>query len=252
MKAFFAIHLVMGLQPVPSMWDCWSSDPILQVPYIANIMPLKRFEELWAYVHFNDNEKMTSRDDENHDRAFKVRLVMDHLNKRFLKSLSPTKRQAIDEYMIKYQGHSMLKQYVKGKPIKRGFKLWCRCDSKSGFLYEFDLYTGKKMASLNMDWERVLYSCLLKRSLTAAVMFCWQFFQFTTAANFLNYVQHIFPKGAQNFLGVPCPCASWLRACSTANVHLLKRRYSVHSFVYKLYFCYCIGCIRSGKNFEIT
>jgi len=116
MKVFFAIHLVMGLHPVPSMRDCWSSDPILQVPYIANIMPLKRFEELRAYVHFNDNEKMTSRDDENHDRAFKVRLVMDHLNKYFWKSFSPTKRQAIDEHMIKYQGHSILKQHVKGSP----------------------------------------------------------------------------------------------------------------------------------------
>ena len=25
-----------------------------------------------------------------------------------------------------------------------GFKLWCRCDSKTGYLFEFDLYSGKK------------------------------------------------------------------------------------------------------------
>ena len=46
--------------------------------------------------------------------------------------------------MVKYRGHSILKQYVKGKPIQWGFKMWCRCDSKSGYLFEFDLYTGKK------------------------------------------------------------------------------------------------------------
>ena len=36
------------------------------------------------------------------------------------------------------------KQYVNGKPIQCGFKMWCRCDSKSRYLFEFDLYTGKK------------------------------------------------------------------------------------------------------------
>ena len=25
-----------------------------------------------------------------------------------------------------------------------GFNMWCQCDSKSGYLFEFDLYTEKK------------------------------------------------------------------------------------------------------------
>ena len=33
------------------------------------------------------------------------------------------------------------KQYMKNKPIKWGFKWWC---SKTGYLYEFDLYLVKK------------------------------------------------------------------------------------------------------------
>ena len=121
-KAFFGMHIVMGIHKVSSIRDYWSSDPILQVPYIAKIMPLKRFEEHRAYVHFNDNEKMTSRDDKNHDRAFKVRLVLDHFNQCFLKTLSSTKQQSIDEHMMKYKEHSILKHYVKGKPIQWGFK----------------------------------------------------------------------------------------------------------------------------------
>ena len=46
--------------------------------------------------------------------------------------------------MIKFKGHNILRQYVKGKPIQWGFKLWCRCAAKAGYLYEYDLYTGKK------------------------------------------------------------------------------------------------------------
>ena len=29
------------------------------------------------------------------------------------------------------------------KPIKRGFKVWCRCDSKNGYTCSFQVYTGK-------------------------------------------------------------------------------------------------------------
>ena len=37
-----------------------------------------------------------------------------------------------------------MKQYIKNKPIKWGFKVWQRCGASSAFLYEFDIYTGKK------------------------------------------------------------------------------------------------------------
>ena len=62
--------------------------------------------------------------------------------------MTATKQQSIDEHMVKYKGHSILKQYVKGKPVKWGFKMWCRCASKSGYLYEFNLYTGKKSSHI--------------------------------------------------------------------------------------------------------
>ena len=37
-----------------------------------------------------------------------------------------------------------MRQDMKNKPIKRGFKFWFRCGAKSGYLYEFDMYLGKK------------------------------------------------------------------------------------------------------------
>lgn len=33
---------------------------------------------------------------------------------------------------------------MPNKPVKRGFKIWARCDSNSGYLYEYEIYTGKK------------------------------------------------------------------------------------------------------------
>ena len=49
LKAFFGICIVMGYHILPSLRDYWSSDFDLAVPYVANVMPLKRFEEIRAF-----------------------------------------------------------------------------------------------------------------------------------------------------------------------------------------------------------
>ena len=59
--------------------------------------------------------------------------------------MSPTMYQSIDEHIIKFKGHKILRLYVKEKPGQWGFKLWCRRDAVSGYLFQFDLYTGKKV-----------------------------------------------------------------------------------------------------------
>ena len=45
--------------------------------------------------------------------------------------------------MVKLKGRSSMKQYVKNKLIKLGFKFWYLCASETGYLYQFDLYMGK-------------------------------------------------------------------------------------------------------------
>ena len=143
-RAYFGMNLVMGYYVLPLMRDYWSSDPDLSVPFIANVMPRKRFEEIRSLLHFNNNESMRVPRDPLHDGAFKVRLVLDHFNESFASAMTPSQFQSIDEHMIKFKGRNIIRQYVKGKPIKWGFKMWCRCTSKSGYLFECYLYAGKK------------------------------------------------------------------------------------------------------------
>ena len=51
-------------------------------------MPFKRFEELHAYVHFNDNFTVKRKSDPEYDRAHKVRPVLHHVNECFLNAKS--------------------------------------------------------------------------------------------------------------------------------------------------------------------
>lgn len=63
--------------------------------------------------------------------------------------------------MVKFKGRSALKQYLPLKPIKRGIKIWERCDSKSGYVYDFNTYAGKELlASDGTLGERVVNKLL--------------------------------------------------------------------------------------------
>ncbi|KAJ4430236.1 hypothetical protein ANN_22448, partial [Periplaneta americana] len=63
--------------------------------------------------------------------------------------------QSIDESMTKFKGRSSLKQYLPMKPIKRGIKIWERCDSKTGYIYDLDVYSGKDLEEKS-DQRRTL------------------------------------------------------------------------------------------------
>ena len=58
--------------------------------------------------------------------------------------------------MIKFKGRSTLKQFMPKKPIKRGYKVWMRCN-ETGFASQFHVYTGKsdEIAEKNLA-ERVV------------------------------------------------------------------------------------------------
>ena len=45
---------------------------------------------------------------------------------------------AVDEMIVKYHGHHALKQFIRGKPIRFGYK-FCALSGVSGFSYNFDL-----------------------------------------------------------------------------------------------------------------
>ena len=63
-------------------------------------------------------------------------IVINHLNKAFQDTMSDAEMQSIDEHITKFKGRMSCNQYMKNKPIERGFKWWRQCCSKTGYLYE--------------------------------------------------------------------------------------------------------------------
>lgn len=141
-KTFIGLNLLMGIKRSPSYRDYWCVDQDLHDPYISQFMPVNRFSWLLSHLHLNDNSIMPGRNDDNHDKLYKVRPFISALKTNFKKCLNPHRCIAIDESMIKFKGRSSIKQYLPKKPIKRGYKVWALADSE-GYLYDFEIYTGK-------------------------------------------------------------------------------------------------------------
>ena len=79
------------------------------------------------------------------DRGFKVRPLLKIINENFKKFKVFESELAVDEMIVKYYGRHGQKQFIRGKPIRFGYKLWALC-GVSGYCYNFDLYTGKFIA----------------------------------------------------------------------------------------------------------
>jgi hypothetical protein len=168
LKAFVGILIAIGLHQVPTIDLCWSSDPLFRIQPVANVMAVKRFKKIREVLHANDNSRAPKRGDPQYDKLFKVRPVLQQLNATFLEQAVASTSQSIDEAMIKFKGRSSIKQYMPMKPVKRGYKVWVRSDSRTGYIYEFDIYTGKDdggQVSLGLGANVVMKLC---RALTGS------------------------------------------------------------------------------------
>ena len=72
-----------------------------------------KFQSILQNLHFSSNDN-----DDKTDKSFKIRPIIEHLNKLFAESLSNSPFQSVDDHMCKFKGRSSMKQYIKNKPIK--------------------------------------------------------------------------------------------------------------------------------------
>ena len=119
-------------------------DPLLGAPAVVKAFPINRYSHILSHLHFNDNQTFIPRGQPGHDKLHKIRPILDKLSQSFLCLYNPHRQNSVDEAMVCFKGRSSLKQYMPKKPIKRGFKLWCRNDSVNGYTCSFQVYAGKE------------------------------------------------------------------------------------------------------------
>ena len=144
MRAYLGFSVMMGVVDLPSFDDYWRKEPLLHYAPVAERISHTCFREISRYLHFVDNTTLAPREDPSFDRLGKVRPLLDYLGNKFEVLYQPSEHLAVDEAMIKFQGRSMMKQYMPMKPIKRGIKAWVRADSSNVFFWRIQIYMGRQ------------------------------------------------------------------------------------------------------------
>lgn len=137
MKCFLGILLLSGYVPVPRRRMLWENSRDSHNELVANSMRRDRFEATFTNLHVADNSNLVQE-----DKFTKLRPLFRLLNERFLLYAPLLDCFSIDESMCEYFGKHGCKQFMKGKPIRFGYKLWCIC-TPLGYLLSVEPYQGK-------------------------------------------------------------------------------------------------------------
>ena len=180
----------MGLKRLLSLRDYWRTDE-LGVEFVREAMSRDRYEEIRQNLHFSNNLDPLLVD----YKAAKFQPLIDHFNIIYQRSAEIVSDHSIDEHMVKFKGHNSMKQYVQNKPIKWGFKFWLRCDAATGYIYQFELYTGRKESPEIGLGENVVLQLTKPLIRTGCTVFADNYFSSPTVAALLR------DKGL-NYIGV--------------------------------------------------
>ncbi|XP_047098378.1 piggyBac transposable element-derived protein 3-like [Schistocerca piceifrons] len=142
MEQFVGILLHMGIIKMPSIHLYWSNE--CRYSPIADVMSRTRFFQLLQYFHVV-NDQYLPEAKSNRDKLFKIHPLLYALQSS-LKTLPPEEYQAVDEQIIPFRGRSGLKQCVRNKPHKWGYKSFTRAGASS-MMYDFEIYVGKNTCS---------------------------------------------------------------------------------------------------------
>lgn len=137
LRVFIGIMLISGYNVVSDRDDYWSTKSDMHNTMISSAMSRNRFKQICRFIHFSKES-----DCDPHDKMWKLRPLMKRLNQNCLINFHPEQDLSYDESMIAYFGRHSCKQFIRGKPLRFGYKVWC-LNTPSGYLISFEVYQGK-------------------------------------------------------------------------------------------------------------
>ena len=142
LKAWIGCLLAMGLNKKPNLKMYW--DETWKLSIVADRFTRDRFLSIKKYLHLADNTSILDEKDSSPDKLAKVRPLMNLLRANFQAQYRPGQYLTADEDMCKFKGRNTMKQYMKAKIIKWGYRIWKLCDATNAYVLNFDVYTGAK------------------------------------------------------------------------------------------------------------
>lgn len=148
MKCALAILILSGYNILPGKHAYWNSDGDMGNKMVIEAMRRDRFVTICRFIHCADNNFI-----DRTDKFHKIRPFADKIRKKFMEYYVPENDLNYDESMVKYFGKHSCKQFIRGKPIRFGYKIWS-LNTQSGYLVNFSLYQGND-AQIKREYQNV-------------------------------------------------------------------------------------------------
>ena len=97
LRAYLGVNIIMGINELPSYKDYWSRDKFIGNEGIKSTYIVRRYEKITEYFHVSDRENEPERGDQNYDKLYKVRPIVDMSKLNFLTKYNLNKNVTIDE-----------------------------------------------------------------------------------------------------------------------------------------------------------
>ncbi|KAF3861162.1 hypothetical protein F7725_001417 [Dissostichus mawsoni] len=142
---FLGIIIFSGLVHVHQRTDYWRTTWPYNFSFPADKMSRNHFETIMWSLHISnpeeDEENDRKRNTAEYDRLFKP--LYTEITAACKAHFQPYQNISIDERMVASKARSSMKQYLKDKPTKWGFKLFVLADSSTAYTWNFFVYAGK-------------------------------------------------------------------------------------------------------------
>ena len=96
MHVFLAITSSMGHCIREKLTDYWSRADSFHATFYGNAMLLYKYLHILRFLHFTDDKKERDMKDENSDRLWKIRNLLDILKDKFSKFYNPIEHLDVD------------------------------------------------------------------------------------------------------------------------------------------------------------
>lgn len=142
--AFLGLLILAGVYKSQreNIKDIWSKDESIRRNIFTATLSRERFQHFIWYLRFDD--KSTRRERLSTDKLAHIRHIWDLFVLNCKRAFTPYETVTVDEQLVSFRGRCSFKQYIKSKPARYGLKIWAAADVKTSYLYNLQVYTGKK------------------------------------------------------------------------------------------------------------